>query len=310
MAPLNHDQTSRLVPIGEVVAEVRRTYPEVSHSSLRFLEREGLVVPRRTAGGHRMFAPSDVQRILQIKYWQSQRLTLNEIKRRLAQTEELPAADRLAERLFGHFVSGNLAVARTEALAADDAGMSLARLYDEVIKPALVEVGNRWSRGELLIAQEKEISEFSRDLIVELALRHRHPEPQGPTLVAASLEGELHDLGLRMVVGLLRASGTVVRYLGTNVRPGFLLEALDLHRPQAVLLSAKLDQNLPAIKASAQAITSRSDQEPAPVVIVGGDAVDRNQDVLRSWGALPVHGANLEDLVATIDAAIGQPESV
>ena len=56
--------------IGEAVATLRLRYPSVTHSSLRFLEREGLVKSSRTGGGHRLYAPADLERVLLIKGWQ------------------------------------------------------------------------------------------------------------------------------------------------------------------------------------------------------------------------------------------------
>jgi DNA-binding transcriptional MerR regulator len=62
-----------LIPIGRVVADLQGSYPDVTHSSLRFLEREGLVIPTRTPGGHRLYRPQDIERIRQIKAWQNGR---------------------------------------------------------------------------------------------------------------------------------------------------------------------------------------------------------------------------------------------
>ncbi len=68
------DTGERLLPvtllsIGQVVTHLQAEYPDVSHSSLRFLEREGLVTPHRTPGGHRLFTKQDVDRVRQIKRW-------------------------------------------------------------------------------------------------------------------------------------------------------------------------------------------------------------------------------------------------
>src|SRR5918994_1762396 len=73
-----------LLSIGSVVSELQRSYPDVSHSSLRFLEREGLITAVRTPGGHRLYSPADIERIRQIKTWQAQRLYLDQIRQRLA----------------------------------------------------------------------------------------------------------------------------------------------------------------------------------------------------------------------------------
>jgi DNA-binding transcriptional MerR regulator len=56
-------QTREYATIGEVVEQLRQSFPDVSISKVRFLEDEGLIAPERTAGGYRMFRPADVQRL-------------------------------------------------------------------------------------------------------------------------------------------------------------------------------------------------------------------------------------------------------
>lgn len=55
--------TTHLMGIGETVSSLRRDFPEISVSKIRFLEAEGLVVPLRTPSGYRKFSPAHVERI-------------------------------------------------------------------------------------------------------------------------------------------------------------------------------------------------------------------------------------------------------
>ncbi|MEZ5186255.1 MAG: MerR family transcriptional regulator [Candidatus Nanopelagicales bacterium] len=55
--------TTHLMGIGETVASLRKDFPEISVSKVRFLEAEGLVVPLRTPSGYRKFSPAHVERI-------------------------------------------------------------------------------------------------------------------------------------------------------------------------------------------------------------------------------------------------------
>tara|TARA_B100001250_G_scaffold18688_1_gene16130 strand:+ start:1356 stop:1925 length:570 start_codon:yes stop_codon:yes gene_type:complete len=52
--------------IGEAVKEIQKQYPSVSISRLRFLEKEGLIKPKRSNGGTREFSSKDLERILKI----------------------------------------------------------------------------------------------------------------------------------------------------------------------------------------------------------------------------------------------------
>jgi DNA-binding transcriptional MerR regulator len=49
--------------IGEVLAELRPEFPDVTISKIRFLEAEGLIQPERTPSGYRKFAREDVSRL-------------------------------------------------------------------------------------------------------------------------------------------------------------------------------------------------------------------------------------------------------
>jgi DNA-binding transcriptional MerR regulator len=78
-----------LMSIGEVLASVRRDFPEVTISKIRFLESEGLVEPARTPSGYRKFSRRDVERLRYVLSAQrDQYLPLRVIK------EHLDAIDR------------------------------------------------------------------------------------------------------------------------------------------------------------------------------------------------------------------------
>jgi methanogenic corrinoid protein MtbC1 len=312
---MSSDPESDLLPIGQVVAELQASYPDVTHSSLRFLQREGLITPTRTVGGHRLFARHDVERIRQIKAWQAQRLSLDQIRQRLLDLDRLPEPAALAESFLRQALDGNQGAAYQTIIAADDVGLPLARLFGEVLQPALTELGRRWEHGELLVAQEKEVSELARDLIADLSLRHARTPADGPALVAACVEGERHELGLRMVCGLFRAEGWAVHYLGADVAPRFLLEAVQLHRPKVILLSVKLAKNLPAVKEAIDVLSSELSSEHVPPIVVGGQLAIEQSEALRAWGAIPVASTHpaaavtaVSELVQPLAAAIASTE--
>jgi DNA-binding transcriptional MerR regulator len=56
----------RLLRIGEVVRRLVDEFPDISISKIRYLEDEGLLTPRRTQGGYRLFSESDLERLQKI----------------------------------------------------------------------------------------------------------------------------------------------------------------------------------------------------------------------------------------------------
>jgi DNA-binding transcriptional MerR regulator len=70
--------------IGEVIAQLRSEFPDISVSKIRFLESEGLIQPARSPSGYRKFGPTDVDRLRYILTAQRDRyLPLRVIKDQL-----------------------------------------------------------------------------------------------------------------------------------------------------------------------------------------------------------------------------------
>jgi DNA-binding transcriptional MerR regulator len=55
-----------LLTIGAVCARVKPEFPDISISKIRYLEEQGLLTPRRTRGGYRLFSEEDVERLQRI----------------------------------------------------------------------------------------------------------------------------------------------------------------------------------------------------------------------------------------------------
>jgi MerR family transcriptional regulator, light-induced transcriptional regulator len=273
--------------IGEVVALLEREFPDVSPSSLRFLEREGLVKPHRTQGGHRQYDPQQIERVRRIKMWQRERLSLAEIRERLEAATRLAGPSEVSQAFLVAALAGDRYLARAAIMDAYETGMPLVDLFDSVLRPALYEIGQQWAAGNISVSQEHEVTALVRDILGELASRLPDvTEPHG-VLVAACVPGELHDLGLRMTACQFQAQGYTVHFLGADVPVEAILHAVRVRRASVLLLSATQEHHLAALEATLRAIKTLPGEQ-RPRVLVGGQAVHHHIQVIAELGAEPV----------------------
>jgi len=75
----------KTLTIGAVCKAVEREFPDISISKIRYLEDQKLISPRRTPGGYRLFAPTDVIRLRTIlRLQRDEFLPLRVIRQELA----------------------------------------------------------------------------------------------------------------------------------------------------------------------------------------------------------------------------------
>jgi len=74
----------KLLTIGSVVDRLKGEFPDISVSKLRYLEEQGLVMPRRTKSGYRLYSQDDFNRLVRVLTMQrDEYLPLKVIRREL-----------------------------------------------------------------------------------------------------------------------------------------------------------------------------------------------------------------------------------
>jgi DNA-binding transcriptional MerR regulator len=63
MSTAQAPERQRLLTIGSVCNQLQTEFPDISISKIRYLEDQGLVAPRRTQSGYRLFSEDDVSRL-------------------------------------------------------------------------------------------------------------------------------------------------------------------------------------------------------------------------------------------------------
>ena len=178
-------------------------------------KRYGLLQPSRTNSGYRLYSPADEERIARMR---------RGLADGLAAAEAARAA--LEEPVLG---GGNLSDAAAELRSAlevyDDATAQSAldvllatftfeTVARDVMVPLLREIGERWERGEISVAQEHFASSLLRGRLMSIA--RGWDRGIGPRAVLACAPAERHELMLIIFGIALRAQGWRITYLGAD----------------------------------------------------------------------------------------------
>lgn len=202
-------------------------------ATIRAWERRyDAVRPSRSEGGQRLYSDDDVRRLQTLKELTDAGraismvagLTPDAAAELLSEDQAVSVTERLPSA--GSESGGWVDQAYAQAQALDAGGLERtlwhavtsldARSFlDEVVTELLDLIGAGWVAGRITPAQEHLCSEVLDRVLEGLVARSRNPG--GPVLVVATLPGERHGLGARLVSVAAMLEGWDVTYLGTDL---------------------------------------------------------------------------------------------
>src|ERR1700729_2115154 len=145
---------------------------------------------------------------------------------------------------------------------------------NEVLLPAMKEVGDKFGAGELILPFVLQSAEVMKRAVAQLELYLDKIEGYTKgAVVIATVFGDVHDIGKSLVNTILTNNGYTVVDLGKQVPIGTILDAAVEHDATAIGLSALLVSTSKQMPACVQELHQR--QLPFPVLI-GGAAINRN----------------------------------
>ena len=145
---------------------------------------------------------------------------------------------------------------------------------NDVLLPAMKEVGDKFGAGELILPFVLQSAEVMKRAVAQLEqyLDKIEGYTKG-TVVIATVFGDVHDIGKSLVNTILTNNGYTVVDLGKQVPISTILDAAVEHKATAIGLSALLVSTSKQMPACVQELHERGLDFP---VLIGGAAINRN----------------------------------
>ncbi|HVP02557.1 MAG TPA: homocysteine S-methyltransferase family protein [Solirubrobacteraceae bacterium] len=145
---------------------------------------------------------------------------------------------------------------------------------NDVLLPAMKEVGDKFGAGELILPFVLQSAEVMKRAVAQLEryLDRIEGYTKG-TVVLATVFGDVHDIGKSLVNTILTNNGYTVVDLGKQVPIGTILDAAREHDATAIGLSALLVSTSKQMPACVQELHAQELRYP---VLIGGAAINRD----------------------------------
>ena len=190
----------------------------------------------------------------------------------------------LAAKYLVAVLEGDRRKASRLILKVAEEGRTTADLCLNVLQPAQEELGRMWVLGEINVAEEHFATATTRLIAAQLHAREECDPANGKTIVASSVAGNQHDLGIQFIADLFESDGWRAIPLGSNVPIEDLAQAVEFFHADLVAISVSLATQLPTMQEAIAAIRAGG-RGGIVKILVGGRGIRGNGETALSLGA-------------------------
>ena len=185
--------------------------------------------------------------------------------------EKGPQINEMQDKLKTAVLKGNrngIVKITKEAL---ESGEKPAELLNQVLLPAINQVGEYFDQGKYFLPQLIASAEAMKNSIevLEPLLQTGSAGEEMPVVVIATVEGDIHDIGKNLVALMLKNHGFHVIDLGKDVPQAKILETARKHHAEFIALSALMTTTMQRMRE----IVAAAKQEGITAKIIIGGAV-------------------------------------
>ena len=186
------------------------------------------------------------------------------------------------EKLYNAVMKGNrngIAAITKEALST---GEEASALLNEILLPAINEVGELFDKGKYFLPQligSAEAMKNSIEVLEPLLLKNADTDNM-PVVVIATVEGDIHDIGKNLVALMLKNYGFQVIDLGKDVPKEEIIRAAKENNAQIIALSALMTTTMQRMK---EVICYAKEEGVRAKVMIGGAVI--TEDYAEEIGA-------------------------
>lgn len=178
----------------------------------------------------------------------------------------------ITDKLYADVLKGNKNIIVEDTKEALSKGHEAKDLLDGILLPAINEVGELFDKGKYFLPQLIASAEAMKASIehMEPILLQAHTGADMPTVVIATVEGDIHDIGKNLVALMLKNYGFRVIDLGKDVPKEQIIEAARKYDAQVIALSALMTTTMQQMR---HVIQYAKQQKVQAKIIIGGAVI-------------------------------------
>lgn len=173
---------------------------------------------------------------------------------------------------------GDRQTASNLILDAAEKGTLVSDIYMHVFQKSQYEVGRLWLDNKITVAKEHFCSAATQQIMSQLYPYIFATERKGRKMVAASVGGELHEIGIRMVADFFEMDGWDTYYLGANTPTDSILYSIEENKADVIGLSIAIPYQIGLLKDTIEQIRAKFDRNIK--ILIGGYAL---QGIGHNW---------------------------
>jgi len=145
----------------------------------------------------------------------------------------------------------------------------LRNFYNTTMQPAMYEVGARWSRGEISVADEHMATAVAQSVVANLQAKTAATAGRRGKAIITAATNEQHDLGARMAAHVFETDGWEVVYLGANMPISDLTHLARRVKPRFIGISVAMPYNLHHVKRIEEAFKNDVELKQIKIIVSG-----------------------------------------
>ncbi|MGD8540164.1 MAG: cobalamin-dependent protein [Candidatus Aminicenantes bacterium] len=208
----------------------------------------------------------------------------------------------LTKKYLDALLAGQKHKASRLILEAVEKGTSIRDIYLEVFQRSQYEIGRLWCQNKISVAQEHYSSAATQLIMSQLYPHIFAGHKIGRSLVAACVNSELHEIGIRMVADFFEIAGWDTYYMGANTPNSSIIQAIVDTSPHILALSATMPYHQSLLQKTI-AVVRASYPEDKVKIIVGGYALNNSKDLWKKLGA-DGYAGNAEEAVIVANSLL------
>ena len=183
-----------------------------------------------------------------------------------------PQINEMQDKLKTAVLKGNrngIVKITKEAL---ESGEKPAELLNQVLLPAINQVGEFFDQGKYFLPQLIASAEAMKNSIevLEPLLQTGGTGEEMPVVVIATVEGDIHDIGKNLVALMLKNHGFHVIDLGNDVPQAKILESAKEHHAEFIALSALMTTTMQRMR---EIVAAAKEEGITAKIIIGGAVI-------------------------------------